>query len=157
MGEAKQVFYDSVSTVYSVDQDNRDPALADVYKQYIRKELDGLRQQGRHIGAVLMEPVLMGAGGMIFVDPLFQRTLVDVIRQEGKDLLGYKEQSSAAAASSWQGIPVIFDEVFTGWYRLGRPSASDFLGVVSFKQLLGWVGFTNLVYLPLFSGGCSWK
>lgn len=152
MGEAKQVFYDSVSTVYSVDQKNRDPALADVYKQYIRKELDGLRQQGRHIGAVLMEPVLMGAGGMVFVDPLFQRTLVDVIRQEGKDLLGYKEQSSAAvaAASSWQGIPVIFDEVFTGWYRLGRPSASDFLGVVSSKQLLGRIGFTIYGHLPLF-------
>ncbi|ORZ20477.1 pyridoxal phosphate-dependent transferase [Absidia repens] len=125
-----QVFYDSVSTVYSVDQQGsqRDPGLSDIYKQYIRRELDGLKQQGRQIGALLMEPVVMGAGGMVFVDPLFQRTLVDVVREEGKNLLGY-DQSSSSESSSWQGIPVVFDEVFTGWYRLGRPSASDFLGV----------------------------
>ncbi|KAI8336603.1 pyridoxal phosphate-dependent transferase [Chlamydoabsidia padenii] len=129
--QTKQVFYDSVSAVYSVDQQKCDSGLANLYKQYIRKELDGLKQQGKHIGALLMEPVLMGAGGMIFVDPLFQRTLVDVVRQEGKDLLGYTEKStpSSSSSSSWQGIPVIFDEVFTGWYRLGRASASDFLGV----------------------------
>ncbi|KAI8092792.1 pyridoxal phosphate-dependent transferase [Halteromyces radiatus] len=127
--DAMQVGYDSVSTIYSVDQQNdqRDPGLANIYRQYIRKELDGLRQQGRQIGALLMEPLIMGAGGMIFVDPLFQRTLVDVIRNEGKDLLGYKNVS--ASSSSWQGLPIVFDEVFTGWYRLGRSSASDFLGV----------------------------
>lgn len=32
-------------------------------------------------------------------------------------------------AHSWKGLPVIFDEVFTGLYRLGRFSAASFLGV----------------------------
>lgn len=30
---------------------------------------------------------------------------------------------------TWSGLPVIFDEVFTGLYRLGRFSAASFLGV----------------------------
>lgn len=30
---------------------------------------------------------------------------------------------------AWSGLPVIFDEVFTGLYRLGRFSAASFLGV----------------------------
>jgi dethiobiotin synthetase/adenosylmethionine--8-amino-7-oxononanoate aminotransferase len=30
---------------------------------------------------------------------------------------------------TWRGLPVIFDEVFTGLYRLGRFSAASFLGV----------------------------
>ena len=77
-----------------------------------------------------MEPVLMGAGGMIFVDPLFQRTLVDIVRNEGSELLyGVKNNQE----DSWKGLPVIFDEVFSGWYRLGRRSASEFLGVVKFN------------------------
>lgn len=32
-------------------------------------------------------------------------------------------------ASSWSGLPVVFDEVFTGLYRLGRPTSASFLGV----------------------------
>lgn len=35
-------------------------------------------KDGRILGSLLLEPVLMGAGGMIFVDPLFQRVLVQV-------------------------------------------------------------------------------
>ncbi|KAI9302872.1 pyridoxal phosphate-dependent transferase [Cunninghamella echinulata] len=132
------VNYENVSSIYSVDQFGHDinRNLSDLYKEYIRQQLTQLKQQGRHIGALLMEPVLMGAGGMIFVDPLFQRTLVDVTREEGQSLLGYVPPSpspspttSSVLNSNWQGIPIVFDEVFTGWYRLGRQSASDFLGV----------------------------
>ena len=36
--------------------------------------------------------------------------------------------SDADDARTWKGLPVIFDEVFTGLYRLGRFSASSFLG-----------------------------
>lgn len=36
-------------------------------------------KDGRILGSLLLEPVLMGAGGMIFVDPLFQRVLVQVL------------------------------------------------------------------------------
>ncbi len=63
----------------------------------------------------------MGAGGMICVDPLFQRVLVDVIRS--------RDASSALGPGEWQGLPVIFDEVFIGLYRLGFESATSVLGV----------------------------
>jgi dethiobiotin synthetase/adenosylmethionine--8-amino-7-oxononanoate aminotransferase len=59
-------------------------------------------------------------------DPLFQRCLVDVVRE-------HPELFSNAAAPqqspSWSGLPVIFDEVFTGLYRLGRPTSASFLDV----------------------------
>ncbi|GMP36461.1 hypothetical protein CsSME_00008577 [Camellia sinensis var. sinensis] len=51
--------------------------------------------------------VIQGSGGMLMVDPLFQRVLV-------------KECQS-------RKIPVIFDEVFTGFWRLGVESAAELL------------------------------
>lgn len=63
----------------------------------------------------------MGAGGMIFVDPLFQRVLVDVVRS--------REDHADHTPGEWQGLPVIFDEVFIGLYRLGFESATSILGV----------------------------
>ncbi|KAI9026617.1 pyridoxal phosphate-dependent transferase [Phycomyces nitens] len=129
--DKRRVDYDSLDTIYSVHEQGaaRDPELARLYGNYIRKELDSMRSQGRRIGALLMEPVIMGAGGMIFVDPLFQRTLIDIVRDEGADLLGYKPINSIETKDNWEGLPVVFDEVFAGWYRLGRRSASEFLGV----------------------------
>lgn len=124
-----KVYYNSINDIYSVENQEkvRDNDLAKAYGDYIRSELKSLKAQGRRIGSLLMEPVLMGAGGMIFVDPLFQRTLIDIVRTEGSELLyGVKNNSSK---DTWQGLPVVFDEVFAGWYRLGRRSASEFLGV----------------------------
>jgi dethiobiotin synthetase/adenosylmethionine--8-amino-7-oxononanoate aminotransferase len=62
------------------------------------------RELGRHlsetpIGALVLEPVLQGAGGMNLIDPMYQRALIDICRQ--------------------RGIPIVFDEVFTGFWRLG--------------------------------------
>ena len=45
---------------------------------------------------------------MLLVDPLYQRCLVELARE--------------------RGIPVIFDEVFTGLWRLGAASAAELLG-----------------------------
>ena len=59
-------------------------------------------------------------------DPLFQRTLIKVVRQSQHLFGGHGE---AADGETWTGLPVIFDEVFTGLYRLGRFSAASFLGV----------------------------
>jgi len=56
----------------------------------------------------------MGAGGMIFVDPLFQRIMVDVVR----------DPTLFPTA-----LPVIYDEVFVGLYRLGFESATPLLSV----------------------------
>ncbi|KAF8392915.1 hypothetical protein HHK36_021155 [Tetracentron sinense] len=68
-----------------------------------------------HIGALIIEPgkttlflFIQAAGGMHMVDPLFQRVLVKECRI--------------------RKIPVIFDEVFTGFWRLGAESAAELLG-----------------------------
>ncbi|KAI1420078.1 bifunctional dethiobiotin synthetase/adenosylmethionine-8-amino-7-oxononanoate aminotransferase [Xylaria sp. FL1777] len=97
------------------------------YKTYvlsvIRKHLEG----GRNLGALILEPVVLGAGGMVLVDPLFQHTLVHVVRQHaslfGRDTLPIHPGDNR----TWRGLPVIFDEVFTGIYRLGRAAAATFL------------------------------
>nr|GLL36163.1 bifunctional dethiobiotin synthetase/7,8-diamino-pelargonic acid aminotransferase, mitochondrial [Ipomoea trifida] len=84
-------------------------SLADVYSSYISQELsENLDPRGfMSIGALIIEPVIQGAGGMEMIDPLFQRILT-------------KECQS-------RKIPVIFDEVFTGFWRLGRESAAELL------------------------------
>lgn len=58
---------------------------------------------------MIVEPLLLGAGGMKFVDPLWQRALIDVARNKR--------------------VPVIFDEVASGLYRLGVRSCREILGV----------------------------
>jgi len=68
----------------------------------------------------------MGAGGMIFVDPLFQRVLVDAVRSDIKSKVSGHLQTTN---SGWQGIPVVFDEVFVGLYRIGLQTCSSLLGV----------------------------
>ncbi|CAL5328504.1 unnamed protein product [Camellia sinensis] len=122
-------------------------SLAGSYSSYITRELSlhsGLRGF-THIGSLIIEPdqgnlldfgvlegnqvyrlergaggwkelelalfpkqqIIQGSGGMLMVDPLFQRVLV-------------KECQS-------RKIPVIFDEVFTGFWRLGVESAAELL------------------------------
>jgi dethiobiotin synthetase/adenosylmethionine--8-amino-7-oxononanoate aminotransferase len=92
-----------------------------------------------------MEPVCLGAGGMVFVDPLFQACLVEVVRASG-DLFGgdkwegqpYERELAALSSrekSEWQGLPIIYDEgrvllmrelttVFSGLNRLSYTCAS---------------------------------
>ncbi|RMZ80757.1 hypothetical protein DV738_g2647, partial [Chaetothyriales sp. CBS 135597] len=56
------------------------PEHAAFYKSYITSTLHRLvHEQKRRFGALILEPIVMGAGGMIFVDPLFQRTLIKTI------------------------------------------------------------------------------
>lgn len=54
-------------------------------------------QDGAILGSLLLEPLVMGAGGMVFVDPLFQRILVQV-KNVGSDRanLDVREENSAA-------------------------------------------------------------
>lgn len=99
------------------------------YTSYITRTLEGLRDQGYKFGALMLEPVVLGAGGMMLADPLFQQALVDVVRSNPKL---FSESSSAPDPEdhkSWKGLPVVFDEVFTGLYRLGSPSSAKLLGV----------------------------
>ncbi|KAH6875591.1 pyridoxal phosphate-dependent transferase [Alternaria rosae] len=99
------------------------------YEAYIKKTLDELvKKQGKKFGALVLEPVILGAGGMLFVDPLFQQSLVRVVRHydfaNGSMATEFPKDEDA-----WSGLPVMFDEVFTGLYRLGRFSAASFLDV----------------------------
>ncbi|KAF2651454.1 PLP-dependent transferase [Lophiostoma macrostomum CBS 122681] len=100
------------------------------HEAYIRSVLDKLVvEQGRKFGALIMEPIILGAGGMIFVDPLFQRTLVEVVRTYPFFTTTPPSADPKPKSIDWTGVPVIFDEVFTGLYRLGRFSAASLLGV----------------------------
>lgn len=47
--------------------------------------------------------------------------------RENPGLFG--QASTSPAPDSWSGLPVIFDEVFTGLYRLGRRTSASFLGI----------------------------
>ncbi|GLE01124.1 hypothetical protein PINS_up009954 [Pythium insidiosum] len=96
----------------ALDLSKRDAKLVEVYRRYVDQVIDETENQSSYktaIGALLLEPVLIGAGGMVLVDPLFQRTVVEQCRA--------------------RRIPVIFDEVFSGWWRLGVQSGRDLLGV----------------------------
>ena len=68
---------------------------------------------------------------MIFVDPLFQRTLISTIREDASLISPNPSPSTSNPTSpsplTWTGLPIIADEVFTGLFRLGRASSSSFL------------------------------
>ncbi|KAH0350322.1 PLP-dependent transferase, partial [Aureobasidium melanogenum] len=103
-------------------------ADAERYESYIKTSLEALTAEGKKFGALIMEPVILGAGGMLFSDPLFQHMLVKVAREQCPDLYG-KPEAGSESELTWKGIPVVFDEVFTGLYRLGRFSSSSFVNV----------------------------
>ncbi|CAK3968817.1 Bifunctional dethiobiotin synthetase 7,8-diamino-pelargonic acid aminotransferase, mitochondrial [Lecanosticta acicola] len=140
--------FGSLSEVFNFDDRARD---YNAYKSYLHETLDRVvTQSGASLGALIIEPILLGAGGMMFADPLYQRCLVEVAREFYSKENGTrfaKSLKAATAASSdsaqdWTSMPVIFDEVFTGLYRLGRFSAASFLGthpdiVVNAKLLTG--------------------
>ncbi|KAJ7453664.1 PLP-dependent transferase [Mycena galericulata] len=120
------VTLDSMSWVYDVGARLNTP-LAEVYRRYIAQTLESLEHGGGpRLAALVLEPLVMGAGGMIFVDPLFQRVLVDVVRARSP---APPSPEDADAPASWRGLPVIFDEVFVGLYRLGMQSTIPLLGV----------------------------
>jgi dethiobiotin synthetase/adenosylmethionine--8-amino-7-oxononanoate aminotransferase len=58
-------------------------------------------------------------------DPLFQRTLVNVVRSNS-EIFG-TDPAPTHSDVDWKGLPVIFDEVFTGLYRLGTFTPSSLL------------------------------
>ena len=125
---------DTIDEVYDVEARLTTP-LAAHYRRVVHAVLERLVvEERRRFGALVLEPLVMGAGGMIFVDPLFQRCLVDVVR-ERTDLFALSDPPLRSAAAgttppgSWRGLPVVFDEVFAGLGRLGFASGASALGV----------------------------
>jgi dethiobiotin synthetase/adenosylmethionine--8-amino-7-oxononanoate aminotransferase len=120
----------SLSELYDVESRLSSP-LARIYRRHICKTLERLIDEGLAFGALIIEPLVMGAAGMIFVDPLFQRVLVDVVR-ESEDLFSrnntLRQSSPTPSGAEWTGLPIIFDEVFVGLYRLGHMTCSSVLG-----------------------------
>lgn len=97
--------FSSMSDLFNVKRRvDSDPALVSAYERCAQYALAQVR--GR-CGALLIEPCVHGSAGMIGVDPLFQHVLVRSARREG--------------------IPVVFDEVFSGFWRLGFRSAAEVL------------------------------
>lgn len=66
-----------------------------------------LKQRGHEICALIIEPLLQAARGMVVYRPEFLEKLITTVRK--------------------YGILVIFDEVMTGFYRTGRFFAMDYL------------------------------
>lgn len=64
---------------------------------------------GGPLGCAIIEPLLHGAGGMVLVDPAFHRAI--------------------ASACAQHRLPLVADEVFSGCWRLGAPSACALLGI----------------------------
>ncbi|KAI5998832.1 pyridoxal phosphate-dependent transferase [Pisolithus albus] len=106
-------YFNSLDALYDVEGRLSSP-LAEAYRLFARQTLKAFicANKGQKLAALMLEPIVMGAGGMIFVDPLFQRVLVDLVR----DVSLFSTP-----------LPVIYDEVFTGLYRLGLQSAIPLL------------------------------
>jgi adenosylmethionine---8-amino-7-oxononanoate aminotransferase len=78
-------------------------------KERLFQDLEqAFKEDGNHLCAVVIEPLLQGAGGMLMQEASWTLRLCELAKQ--------------------YGIPVIFDEVFTGLGRLGSWFAFQRLG-----------------------------
>ena len=84
--------------------------------QILQKEAEALdflskqlSEQGHNISAIILEPLMQGASGMRMCRPEFIRTVIELVKQH--DIL------------------VIYDEVMTGFGRLGTYFAAQQIGV----------------------------
>lgn len=127
------VQFDNLAELYDVER-RMGSSLAEYYRAHIRTVLERITQEvdsktglKKKFGALVLEPICLGAGGMVFVDPLFQRVLIDVVRKSG-DLFEQETPAVAVRDQDWRGLPVIFDEVFSGLQRMSYMRASQVLG-----------------------------
>ena len=104
---AQQVFVDRPRPTY-------DEALQPGDLDQVRAVLE---EQGERLAAVVVEPVVQGAGGMRFYSPEYLRALVELCRS--------------------YGLLVLFDEIATGFGRTGTLFALEHAGVVPDVMCVG--------------------
>jgi adenosylmethionine-8-amino-7-oxononanoate aminotransferase len=113
---------------------SQDPVLAEALRAYCLKELDRmLEEHGAEVAAVLIEPVMQGAAGMICQPPGFVRGVADLARRHG--------------------VLFIADEVATGFGRTGTMFACQHDAVTPDIMCLA-KGITG-GYLPLAATLCT--
>jgi bifunctional dethiobiotin synthetase / adenosylmethionine---8-amino-7-oxononanoate aminotransferase len=66
----------TVEDLFSTQRNGSDLAVA--YEKAIQRHIHEHERTQGMLGACLIEPIMQGAGGMVFVDPLFQMILVKV-------------------------------------------------------------------------------
>ncbi|BDD61713.1 hypothetical protein MPDQ_001481 [Monascus purpureus] len=121
--------FSSLSAIFNLEERLRSD-VGKRYQDYIKDTIqNAVQQQGKKFGALILEPIILGAGGMFLCDPLFQRCLIEVVRNNPQLFSTTAKSPSGGKDSFWSGLPVIFDEVFVGLYRLGRFTAASFLNV----------------------------
>ena len=103
----QQVFVDRPTPRY--DEPVHDTDLAEVRRV--------LAEQGDRLAAVIIEPVVQGAGGMRWYAPAYLRGLVELCKS--------------------YGLLVVFDEIATGFGRTGELWGMDHAGVVPDVLCLG--------------------
>ncbi|KAG0152359.1 hypothetical protein CROQUDRAFT_35372 [Cronartium quercuum f. sp. fusiforme G11] len=132
--------YNGLQEVFDIPTRLREDPLAKSYRIHIIRLIVQARQS-MCFGSLILEPVVMGAGGMVFVDPLFQTVLIQVVRghpslfDPRQSIISLHDVDPASEHvvvpdEDWSGLPVIFDEVFSGLYRLGQPTAAALLGPI---------------------------
>lgn len=77
-GDAREAFG---SMAALLDEERLRTPLAQHYRDAIESLMEEHERGGARLGACLIEPIMQGAGGMIFVDPLFQKVLLHVRRR----------------------------------------------------------------------------
>jgi dethiobiotin synthetase/adenosylmethionine--8-amino-7-oxononanoate aminotransferase len=100
--------FDSIKKAMDVDA----RILTNLYAHYAEMiEMQWLvyehSEVNKKIASVVIEPIFLGAGGMKFIDPLWQRALMDVAKAHN--------------------VPIIFDEVAAGLHRVGVKSCREIL------------------------------
>ncbi|EIM91031.1 PLP-dependent transferase [Stereum hirsutum FP-91666 SS1] len=123
---SEHIAVETIAYAYDVPRRLHSP-LAEIYRDYTRTTIEKLKQRhGPSFAAMVLEPLVLGAGGMVFVDPLFQRVMIDTVRETFSSPPATPQSEDP---TTWRGLPVIFDEVFVGLYRLGLQSTAPLLGV----------------------------